>query len=42
MPPPWRETNWAAAHGPLITRFLRALQEASTYVAAHETEVMPP
>jgi len=37
----YARTDWAAAHGPLIGRFLRALTEASTYVASHETEVGP-
>lgn len=35
------QTKWVAAHGPLVTRFLRALQEASMYVGAHESEAAP-
>jgi NitT/TauT family transport system substrate-binding protein len=34
----YAETKWAGEHRELIERFLRALQEASAYVAAHEAE----
>jgi NitT/TauT family transport system substrate-binding protein len=37
----YARTDWVAAHGPLLGRFLRTLQEAARYVAAHEAEVAP-
>lgn len=32
---------WANAHPEIVGRFLRVMQEAATYVAAHEAEVVP-
>jgi NitT/TauT family transport system substrate-binding protein len=37
----YAETKWAAEHRDLIDRFLRALQEAGTYVSTHEAETAP-
>ncbi len=34
-------TAWADAHKDLVEKFLRATQEASVYVAAHEAETAP-
>jgi NitT/TauT family transport system substrate-binding protein len=37
----YAEKTWAVGHGELIARFLRALNEATAYVAAHEAETAP-
>ena len=33
--------SWVNAHRDLVDRFLRVMQEASTYVGTHESEVVP-
>jgi len=33
--------NWVGAHRDLVERFLRVMREATTYVAAHEDELVP-
>ena len=35
------DTKWAAAHGSVIDKFLRATAEGSRYLAAHESEGIP-
>ena len=34
-------TAWVAEHRPLIDKFLHVMHDATDYVAAHETELVP-